>query len=126
MAISLAFGVLLSAGITLFVVPTLINVCKLAHDHGIISVDLAKRAAATKVVPSPASTALDMDSHVGKHTLLFVVGDKFREQREEKQDNENPQGEVTPAVGFEIRQAPLVQGGHTLRVSKSMRGSTST
>lgn len=54
-------------------VPTLIHVCKLAHDHGIISVDLAKRAAATKVVPSPASTALDMDSHVGKHTLL--IGD---------------------------------------------------
>ncbi len=53
--------------------PTLINLCKMAYAHEIIPVDVGRQAAAATVVASPASAALDMDTHVGKHTLL--IGD---------------------------------------------------
>ncbi|MGB0716367.1 MAG: NAD(P)/FAD-dependent oxidoreductase, partial [Phycisphaerae bacterium] len=53
--------------------PGLISLCKLALEHDIIDVDLAKRAAGAPVIGSPASAALEYDSHVGKHSLL--IGD---------------------------------------------------
>lgn len=53
--------------------PGLISMCKLAQEHDIIDVDLAKRAAGAPVIGSPASAALEYDSHVGKHSLL--IGD---------------------------------------------------
>lgn len=55
------------------VIPMLATVCKVALQHHVISVDLTKQAAATKPVLTPAAAALDMDTHVGKHTLL--IGD---------------------------------------------------
>jgi len=54
-------------------VKTLINLCKMGHAHEILPVDLSREAASAVVVPSPAGLALDIDTHVGKHTLL--VGD---------------------------------------------------
>jgi len=53
--------------------PTLINLCKMAYAHEIMPVDIGRLAASAAVLPSPASAALDMDTHVGKHTLL--IGD---------------------------------------------------
>ena len=54
-------------------VPALVNLCKTAFEHGAIPLDLSVQAATARLIPSPASEALDMDSHVGKHTLL--IGD---------------------------------------------------
>ena len=45
----------------------------MAHEHNVIPVDLSKQAAKAKVFRSPAAAALDMESHVAKHTLL--IGD---------------------------------------------------
>ena len=54
-------------------VPALVRLCRAGFAHQVIPVDLAEHARATEVVRSPASVALDMDTHVGKHTL--VIGD---------------------------------------------------
>lgn len=54
-------------------VPELVRLCKLAAERGIMPTDLSGKAAAVKTIRSPAAAALDMDSHVAKHTLL--VGD---------------------------------------------------
>jgi hypothetical protein len=54
-------------------IPALINVCKMAYEHGALPIDASSRAVSAEVVRSPAAEALDMDSHVGKHTLL--IGD---------------------------------------------------
>jgi flavin-dependent dehydrogenase len=50
-----------------------VQLCQRAAEHGVIDVDLAKAAAGAAIVPSPAGAALDIESHVGKHTL--VIGD---------------------------------------------------
>ncbi len=47
--------------------------CAELRQRDILPVDLAPEAAQARIVPSPAGRALDMESHVGKHTL--VVGD---------------------------------------------------
>jgi flavin-dependent dehydrogenase len=54
-------------------VPALVRLCKLAAERGIMPIDLSGKAAAVKLIRSPAAAALDMDSHVAKHALL--VGD---------------------------------------------------
>lgn len=55
------------------VVPTLVQLCKLAHSKGLLPHDLSAQAASLKPIRCPAGWALDMDTHVAKHTLL--VGD---------------------------------------------------
>lgn len=50
-----------------------VAVCRKLAANGIVPGDLSSYAASTRLVPSPAAAALDMDSHVGKHTLL--IGD---------------------------------------------------
>ena len=52
-------------------VSAFVQLCKSAFEHGVAGVDLSKQAAAAKPVISPAGAALDLDSHVGKHTLLI-------------------------------------------------------
>jgi flavin-dependent dehydrogenase len=54
-------------------VPQLVKLCRLAHEKQVLPVDLSQEAASAKVLRSPAGAALDMDSHVAKHTLL--IGD---------------------------------------------------
>lgn len=49
----------------------LVHVCRLAHEHGAVPVDLSPQAASATLFQTPASAALDMDSHVGKHTLVI-------------------------------------------------------
>lgn len=53
--------------------PTLAAVCRGARQHNLIPVDFSKQSTAAHVVRTPAAAALDMDTHVGKHTLL--IGD---------------------------------------------------
>ena len=55
------------------VLPALIHLCKIAAAHGILPEDLAAQAQKAKPIRCPAGWALDMDTHVAKHTLL--VGD---------------------------------------------------
>jgi len=45
--------------------------CKTAHERGVVPMDLSPAAAAATVVSSPASAGLDMETHVGKHSLVF-------------------------------------------------------
>jgi flavin-dependent dehydrogenase len=54
-------------------IPALIRICQMAEQKGILSADLSSHAAEATVMRSPASVALDMDTHVGKHAL--VIGD---------------------------------------------------
>jgi len=54
-------------------IPVLIELCKTAFQRRVLPLDLSPQAAAAEIIRSPASAALDMDSHVGKHTLL--IGD---------------------------------------------------
>lgn len=51
--------------------PTLARICRETFARGAVPVDLSKQAAAAKVIRSPASAALDMDTHVAKHTLVI-------------------------------------------------------
>jgi len=53
--------------------PTLASLCRLAHANGVLPLDLSDQAAEAPLVRSPAAAALDMESHVGKHSL--VIGD---------------------------------------------------
>ena len=53
------------------VIPTLVRVCGQMFGHGAVPVDLSQQAATATVIRSPASAALDMDTHVGKHTLVI-------------------------------------------------------
>lgn len=53
------------------VVPTLARVCRQMFEHGAVPVDLSSQAATAQVIRSPASAALDMETHVGKHTLVI-------------------------------------------------------
>ncbi len=50
-----------------------VKMCAGARDHSVIPVDLTREAREAPVTLSPASIALDMDTHVGKHSL--VIGD---------------------------------------------------
>ena len=54
-------------------IPVLVELCKTAFQRRIVPLDLSPQGTAAEVLRSPASAALDMDSHVGKHTLL--IGD---------------------------------------------------
>ena len=53
------------------VLPALVQLCRLAFEQKAVPVDLADQAKSASVVLSPASAALDMDTHVGKHTLVI-------------------------------------------------------
>jgi len=52
------------------------DLCQRLQMRKEIPLDLSAAAATAKPVPSPAGAALDMDTHVGKHTLL--IGDAGR------------------------------------------------
>ena len=49
----------------------LIQLCRQAHEHKIVPVDLTAAAAAAPTFRLLAAAALDMDTHVGKHTLVI-------------------------------------------------------
>ncbi len=49
----------------------LVNLCGLAFGHKVVPVDLSPEACKAELSRSPASAALDMDSHLCKHTLLI-------------------------------------------------------
>jgi len=51
----------------------LFELCRSATNHSVVPFDLSAQVQAADVMASPASMALDMDSHVGKHTL--AIGD---------------------------------------------------
>jgi len=53
--------------------PLLFELCQSAANHDVAPLDLSAQVESADVIPSPASVALDMDSHVGKHTL--AIGD---------------------------------------------------
>jgi flavin-dependent dehydrogenase len=55
------------------VIPALLHVCRQAFEHDIVPADLSDQARSADILRSPASVALDMDSHVGKNAL--VIGD---------------------------------------------------
>jgi halogenation protein CepH len=55
------------------VLPQLARLCRTAYEKKIVPVDLSPKAESARVLRSPAAAALDMDTHVAKHTLL--VGD---------------------------------------------------
>ena len=54
-------------------ISALITLCRLAYEHQVLPADFSAQAAGAALVRSPASLALDMDTHVGKHSL--VIGD---------------------------------------------------
>ncbi len=54
-------------------IPALVKLCAVTAQHGIMPVDLSARAGSARLIRSPAAAALDLDSHVAKHTLL--IGD---------------------------------------------------
>ncbi len=49
----------------------LIQLCRQAHEHKIVPVDLTAAAAAAPIFRLLAAASLDMDTHVGKHTLVI-------------------------------------------------------
>ena len=55
------------------VIPALVHLCRQAFGHRIAGIDLSEQARSAEVIHAPPSAALDMESHVGKHTL--VIGD---------------------------------------------------
>ena len=52
-------------------VPALINLCRRAYEKELLPLDLACAASAVKPVATPASAALDVETHVGKHMLVI-------------------------------------------------------
>lgn len=52
---------------------SLAGICELALKKEVVTLDLVGAAREARVLRSPASAALEMESHVGKHTL--VIGD---------------------------------------------------
>jgi geranylgeranyl reductase family protein len=54
-------------------VPGLVLLCRHAAEHKAVPVDISDQARTAKLIRSPASAALNRDTHVGKHTL--VIGD---------------------------------------------------
>ena len=53
------------------VVPALVHLCRQAFEHKVVPVELASLAQSARLTATPASAALDMDSHVGKHALVI-------------------------------------------------------
>ncbi len=53
------------------VIPALTNLCRLVAERKIAPLSLTESAAKARVHFSPASGALDMETHVAKHTLVF-------------------------------------------------------
>lgn len=53
--------------------PELVHLSNAAYTHEVVPTDLSGEARSAPLVRSPAGVALDMDTHVGKHTL--VIGD---------------------------------------------------
>ncbi len=53
--------------------PAFIHICRTLHEQNLVPENLSALAAAAPIEPCPASAALDMDSHVGKNTL--IIGD---------------------------------------------------
>lgn len=51
----------------------LVGLCQAAYRNQVVPVDLSERAKSALVVRTPSAAALDLDSHVCKHTLL--IGD---------------------------------------------------
>ena len=60
------------------------------------------------------------------HQNRLIVCQKFRKQRQHEQHRKNNQRVKGAPVVTEIAPAAFVQRAHVLRLSKSMRGSTST
>ena len=54
-------------------ITALISLSRQAFQQEVLPVDFSTQAARAKLVRSPASLALDLDTHVGKHSL--VIGD---------------------------------------------------
>jgi flavin-dependent dehydrogenase len=54
-------------------IPVFVNTCRSLFLREVVPVDLSEAAAGAPLAASPASAALDMETHIGKHTLL--VGD---------------------------------------------------
>jgi flavin-dependent dehydrogenase len=54
-------------------IPALVHLCRQLAEHKVAPTDLSQQAYQAELVRSPAGVALDMESHVGKHTL--VIGD---------------------------------------------------
>jgi len=54
-------------------VERLVELVRGLREHGYLSLDLAAKASGVECIPMVPYSALDMDSHVGKHTL--VIGD---------------------------------------------------
>lgn len=54
-------------------IAALVNICRLAHQHEQVPIDLSPQASKAVVIATPGSAALEMDTHVGKHAL--VIGD---------------------------------------------------
>ncbi|MCH7871829.1 MAG: NAD(P)/FAD-dependent oxidoreductase [Planctomycetes bacterium] len=52
-------------------VPVLIQLCRRAHEKELVPLDLTRAASAVKSVATPASAALDVETHVGKHMLVI-------------------------------------------------------
>ncbi len=52
-------------------ITALITICKLAYERQVLPADFSVQAAGAELVRSPASLALDMDTHVGKHSLVI-------------------------------------------------------
>jgi len=55
------------------VLPQLGRMCRTAFEKHVVPIDLSGKADSAPVLRSPAAAALDMDTHVAKHTLL--IGD---------------------------------------------------
>ncbi len=53
--------------------PAFLQICRSLYEQNLLPDNLSAQAAASTLVSCPASAALDMDSHVGKNTL--VIGD---------------------------------------------------
>ena len=54
-------------------IPALVKLCAVTAQQGIMPADLSGSAGSATLIRSPAAAALDLDSHVAKHTLL--IGD---------------------------------------------------
>lgn len=53
------------------VIPTLVQVCRHVFEHKAVPLDLSENALSATVIQADTNNALDMDSHVGKHTLVI-------------------------------------------------------
>lgn len=55
------------------IIARLTTLCRAAFESGVVPVDLSEHVATVRPSRSPAAAALDLDTHVAKHTL--VIGD---------------------------------------------------